>query len=123
MKILMSIHNKHIKNIKNGNKKFEFRKVEARRFSENEIFIYATAPISKVVGFAKIGKVHVDTPKNIWKFTKDFSGVDEKFYYDYYENKNKAIAYEIEYYIEFEKPKELAEFGIYSAPQSFVYIK
>jgi len=123
MKILMSIHNEHIQNIKNGNKRFEFRKVEARKFSENEIYIYATAPISKVVGVARISKVHIDTPKNIWKFTKDYSGVDKKFYYDYYKNKNKAIAYEIYDYTEFNEPKELIEFGISAAPQSFVYIK
>ncbi|PPE05399.1 ASCH domain-containing protein [Williamsoniiplasma lucivorax] len=123
MKILMSIHNEHIKNIKNGNKKFEFRKVEAKKFNDNEIFIYATAPISKVVGVAKIKKVHINTPEKIWEFTKDFSGIDNRFYDNYYENKKKAIAYEIENYIEFDQPKSLIDFGLSCAPQSFAYIK
>ncbi|WP_338984491.1 hypothetical protein [Spiroplasma endosymbiont of Diplazon laetatorius] len=123
MKILMSIHSEHIENIKSGNKRFEFRKVEARKYSPSEIFVYATAPVSKVVGIAKIGKIHIDTPKNIWKFTKEFSGVDKNFYYHYYQNKNKAIAYEIDEYIEFEEPRELEDFGVSCAPQSFVYIK
>ncbi|AXK51783.1 hypothetical protein [Spiroplasma alleghenense] len=123
MKILMSIHNEHINNIKSGNKKFEFRKVEAKQFNDKEIFMYATAPISKVVGVAIIKKVHVDTPKNIWEFTKNFSGIDSSFYYSYYDKKEKAVAYEIEEYIEFDRPKDLLEFGLSCPPQSFAYIK
>ncbi|PPE06387.1 hypothetical protein [Mesoplasma corruscae] len=123
MRILLSIHNTHIQKIKSGHKKFEFRKVEAKKFIGNEILIYATSPISKVVGIAKIRKTHIGTPDKIWKFTKEFSGVNKNFYYQYYDNKNKAIAYEIESFIEFSIPKELSDFGVSHPPQSFIYIK
>jgi len=66
MKILMSIHNEYIEKIKNKTKRYEFRKVEAKYFNESgEMLVYATAPISKVVGKAKIKKIHVGTPENI----------------------------------------------------------
>jgi len=125
MKILMSIHEEFIEKIKSGDKKFEFRKVEAKQFDleSGEILVYATSPISKVVGIAKISKVLIDTPEKIWKHTKKFSGVDKEFYYSYYENKDKAVAYEIASYTEFETPKDLAEFGVAYAPQSFIYLK
>lgn len=123
MKILLSLHNKHIQNIKKGYKRFEFRTVEAKKFNENEIIVYATAPISKVVGLLKISQVHIDNPENIWKITHDYSCIEEQAYFDYYGNKNKVIAYEIEEFIEFIEPKELVEFGLTCAPQSFVYIK
>ncbi|QGS51479.1 hypothetical protein [Spiroplasma tabanidicola] len=87
MKLLISIHNEHIENIKKGHKKFEFRKVIGRQFNENEIYFYATYPTSKVVGVAKIKKVHIDKPSVIWDIAKNFSGVDKEFYYSYYHNK------------------------------------
>ncbi|MGL4617108.1 MAG: hypothetical protein ACRCUM_02620, partial [Mycoplasmoidaceae bacterium] len=63
MNILISIHNNHIEKIKNGNKKFEFRKVIAKKFNGDEIYLYATKPISKVVGVIKISKIHVGDAK------------------------------------------------------------
>ncbi|CRX36813.1 / / hypothetical protein / 248808:249182 Forward [Candidatus Hepatoplasma crinochetorum] len=123
MKILMSIHLEHIENIKNKIKKFEFRKVEAKKWNEKEIILlYVTFPISKIIGSIKIKKVHIDTPEKIWTLTKEYAGINEEFYYKYYKNKNKAIAYEIEYFREFKKPKKLSDFKLSYPPQSFVYI-
>jgi len=82
MKILMSIRNEYIEKIASGEKKFEFRKVEAKGFKAKKgtILFYVTSPVSKVVGKAKISYIHIDTPEKIWEFTEEFSGVDEKFY-------------------------------------------
>lgn len=122
MKILMSIHQQHLENIKNNIKKYEFRKVEAKKLNEKEILLYVTFPISKIVGLIKIKNIYIDTLENIWKLTKKYAGINKEFYYSYYKNKAKAIAYEIEEFIEFKKPKELSEYKLKCAPQLFVYI-
>ena len=41
----------------------------------------------------------------------------------YFEKKEDAIAYKIKEYIKYDSPKELSEYNIKYAPQSYVYIK
>lgn len=122
MKILMSIHQEHLENIKKNIKKYEFRKVEAKKLDEKEIILYVTFPVSKIIGIIEIEKIHIDTPKKIWKLTKKNAGINKKLYFDYFKNKEKAIAYEIKKFKEFEKPRELSEYKITHPPQSFIYI-
>lgn len=52
--MLISINPKHIENIFNGTKKYEYRKIKCKR--EIKKIIYSTYPIMKVVGEAKVEK-------------------------------------------------------------------
>ena len=90
--ILLSINPNHVENILNGSKKYEFRKKACKRHVD-KILIYSTTPIMKIVGEAEVEDVLVDEPETIWKNV-----------------------------IKYGKPKELKDFGVNSAPQSFQYI-
>ena len=65
-KVLFSINPKHVESILSGNKLVEYRKTICRR-PVDTVLIYSTSPVQKVVAQAKLKKVLVDTPDNIWK--------------------------------------------------------
>lgn len=119
--ILLSINPEHVENIFDGKKKYEYRKTQCKR-KVDKIIIYSTSPVMKVVGEAVVKEVLVAEPKEIWEKTKKQSGIDKKFYDKYYHNKALAVAYQLTNIVKYDKPKELVEYGIKAAPQSFVYV-
>ena len=120
--ILLSINPVHVENIMNGTKGYEFRKKACKR-PVDKIIIYSTNPIMRVVGEAEMEEVLIDNPEIIWKKTYKKSGIDKKFFDQYYEDRDQAGAYKLKNVIQYTKPKKLNEIGISSAPQSFQYIK
>lgn len=120
--ILLSINPNHVKNILNGTKRYEFRKKVCKR-RVDKILIYSTTPIMKVVGEAEVEDILVDNPETIWKKTKTKSGIDKKFFDQYYAERDQAVAYKLKNVVEYGTPKELKDYGVNNAPQSFRYIE
>ena len=119
--ILLPINPQHVENIFNGTKKYEFRK-KACRQKVNKIIIYSTSPIMKIVGEAEIEDVIIEKPETVWEKTQTYSGIDKNFFDRYYEGKIQAIAYKLRCVKKYKFPKKLVDYGLKSAPQSFVYI-
>ena len=119
--ILLSINPSHVENIFNGNKIYEFRKKACKK-PVDKIIIYSTNPVMKVVGEADVEEVLIDTPSNIWKITNKKSGIDKSFFDKYFKDKKEAVAYKLANVTAYATPRELKEYGISSAPQSFQYI-
>lgn len=120
--LLLSINPNHVENIMNGKKKYEFRKKPCKRHVD-KMLIYSTTPVMKVVGEADIEEILVDKPSIIWKITNKKSGIDKSFFDNYFEDREQAVAYKLRNIIKYEVPKELEEYGIKKAPQSFQYIE
>ena len=120
--VLMSIKPEYVSNILSGNKKYEFRKNACKRTIE-KMLIYSTSPISKVVGEARIEKVYIDTPTNIWQLTNKYAGINKEAYEHYYEGRNSAVAYKLSDVIRYDVPRRLEEYGLKNAPQSYYYIE
>ena len=120
--ILLSINPNHVENIFNGTKKYEFRKIACKRHVD-KILIYSTTPIMKVVGEAEVEDVLIDKPEAIWKKTQKKSGIDKLFFDQYYVDRDKAVAYKLKNVVKYREPKELKEYGISNAPQSFLYVE
>lgn len=120
--ILLSIKPNFVDKILAGEKYFEFRK---RTLGQcvGKIVIYRSSPVCAVVGEAEVAEILSDTPINIWNTTKNQSGIDAKFFFDYFNDKSVAYAYKLKNAKKYTKPKKLGDFGIKYAPQSFVYIK
>lgn len=119
--MLISINPQHVENIFNGTKKYEYRKIRCKQ-DVDKIIIYSTYPIKKIVGEAKVEKILEDSPDNIWEETKNYSGIDLKFYQQYFKDRSKAIAYKLTNIKKYNIPQELSSYGIKSAPQSFIYV-
>ena len=77
----------------------------------------------KVVGEAEVEDVLIDNPEIIWKKTKKKSGIDKNYFDQYYENRDKAVAYKLKNVKKYIEPKELKDIGVSTAPQSFQYIE
>ena len=121
MKLLLSINPKHVENILRGTKKFEFRKVGSRR-PVSRIVIYSTAPVSMIVGEVEVTGTVSGSPEEVWQQTAELSGISKEFFDSYYSGRDKAIAYRLGEVSEYDSPKRLADVGVASAPQSFVYL-
>ncbi|MCO7125158.1 ASCH domain-containing protein [Sporolactobacillus shoreicorticis] len=119
--IILSIHPSFVDKILSGEKRFEFRKVLAKK-KPQRLVIYSTSPISSVVAEADIEDILVDTPDNLWDKTSNYAGVDKIFFNEYFKNRQQGIAYQLTNITQYENPKSLKDYGLQNAPQSFVYI-
>ena len=121
-KILMPINPEYVDEILAGRKKYEYRKIKAKRTNIDKMIIYSTSPVMKVVAEVEIKGILQENPEKLWELTKNYSGVTKEFYNQYYKNKNIAIAYELGKIVKYENPKDLIDIGINYIPQSFVYM-
>lgn len=120
-KILMPIKPKYVQGIMSGDKKYEFRKILAKR-KVDKIIIYETSPVMKVVAEVMINNILVDHPEVIWNKTYEYAGINKNDYDKYYQDNKQAVAYSLGEVEVFEKPRELKDYGIHFFPQSYVYI-
>ena len=121
MKILISINPEHVANIVSGRKTYEFRRKRAKRLVQS-MLIYETAPTKKVVAEVEILEILEASPERLWELTKDAAGISKMFFDDYFNGRDESYAYKLGRVHIFETPKELSEFGVKAAPQSFVYV-
>lgn len=120
-RMLLSINPEHVRNILSGEKRYEFRKVRCRS-SVDKIIIYATRPIMKVVAEADVLNVIEGSVDEVWSVSKGSAGITQDFFYSYFKGKERAIAYHLGDVEKYAEPKTLVDFGIHTAPQSFVYV-
>lgn len=119
--ILLSIHPEYVRQILAGTKKFEFRRNVAKH-NVDRILIYSTSPEMKVVGSVSVLGVLKDTPQKLWQKTKGFSGISRDRFMEYFSQKEIAYAYQLGEVKKFNKAKNLSDYGISAAPQSFAYV-
>ena len=123
MKVLLSIKPEYVEKIFTGEKKFEYRKSIFSRKNVKTVVIYCTMPVGKVVGEFQIGEILSAPPVEIWGITKEFAGVNEFFFHEYFKDKNLAHAIQIENIIVYNQAKTLNEIlRNNTAPQSFCYL-
>lgn len=120
-KLLMSINPQHVNNILSGKKKYEYRKMRCKQ-KVDSIVIYSTAPVMQVVGEVEVKDIIEDSPEKVWDRTSNAAGIDKSFFDSYYYGKNVAVAYVLGKVKRFSKPHYLSDYGVKSAPQSFVYV-
>ncbi len=124
MKILLSIKPKYIKQILKGCKKYEFRKEIFKERYSNEIFVYSSSPIKKIIGKFKIGKIIEDSPEELWRQLKDYSGLSKEDFFQYFKEKQIGFAIEIVDFVLFDEPIDPKKLDPdFVPPQSYLYIK
>ena len=115
--VILSIKPEYVAEIKAGRKRFEFRKAIFKEKVE-KVYIYASSPISMVVGEFRPVDILSDTPDRIWERTRDYAGISEHFFYAYFRGRNVAYAIVIQNLKMYDTPKYIP----FPAPQSFRYI-
>ncbi len=120
---LMSIHPVYAEAIFAGAKTVEFRK---RRLAEDikTVIVYATSPVSRVLGTFDIGEIVEDSPRAIWDRYGKHGVIGEEDFFGYYEGKELAVAIIVDATNSFDEPLPLQEVEPNSsAPQSYAYLR
>ena len=101
MNVLLSIKPRYVEAILKGDKRYEFRKNIFRHKDVEYVYIYATAPVKKLVGFFKIGDIIEDHPVCLWDQLGDVSGLNEREFFSYFADNDRGFAIEIQSVVEF----------------------
>jgi predicted transcriptional regulator len=123
MRVLLSVKPLFAEMIFNGTKKFEFRRTVFKNTEITTIVVYASFPIQKVIGEFKIDSILNEELDELWKKTKRHSGISEKYFYEYFQYKNKGYAIKIKETRRYEKELCLKENFNATPPQSFIYLR
>ena len=119
--LLLSIKPEYVDRILLGTKKYEYRKRLARDDIDT-ILIYSTAPTMKVVASVQVVGRLSASPTALWEKTKAHAGISREKFRDYFRGCQTAYAYELGDVSVFSEARNLIDYGIVAAPQSFVYI-
>lgn len=123
MKVILSIKPEFANKIFNGTKKFEFRRTLFKKKGVNKIVVYASAPISKVIGEFEIENIVHENLNTLWSRTSEYSGISLEYYFNYFQGKESGYAIKVKNPKKYEKELCIKEiFGI-KPPQSFAYLK
>lgn len=123
MKIILSIKPEYAEKIFNGSKLYEYRKVIFRDERVTHVVVYASSPISKVIGEFEIETVLKEPIDKLWALTKEYSGVDKGFFNKYFEKSSEGYAIEIKRTLLYKKRYDIyKKYGV-KAPQSFLYLR
>ena len=122
MNVLLSIKPKYVNEIVNGNKRYEFRKsVFRKRGDVDKVYIYATSPIKRIIGAFTIKSTIEEHPEELWGKCKEFSGISEAEFFDYFKDKDMGYAIEIGMLELFDPIDPKDHVPGFSPPQSFCY--
>ena len=121
--VLLSIKPEFAHKIFDGTKKYEFRKQIFKDSSIKKVIVYSSSPEQKVIGEFKIDTILRDTPSAIWLQTRDYSGISQAFYEEYFRGRKNAYAIKVASTKLYEQKKDLSDFDIMFPPQSFAYVE
>lgn len=122
MNVILSIKPKFAEAIFAGQKKYEYRKSSFRR-KIDKVYLYASSPISKIVGEISIGNIISDSPDVLWHLTQSDSGISKEYFDTYFQERKIGYAISIISYFKYEEaidPKTVVK--TFKAPQSYIYI-
>lgn len=119
--ILISIHPEYAEKILTGEKTYELR----RRLpleKPDRMVIYATAPVSAVVGAAEVEDM-IDLPlTELWKRVRKSAFVTLDEFHEYFRPQDRGKAFVLRNPVRFPSPVPVAEYGIKRPPQSWQYL-
>lgn len=122
--ILLSIHPEFTEKISSGEKRFEFRtRVPSSLALDPLVLVYATAPVSAIVGFFRVGRILSLPPTPLWTQTKTAAGISRARFREYFKGRTTACALEITEFRAFVHPCSLETLrGSQKPPQSFAIL-
>jgi predicted transcriptional regulator len=122
MNVILSIKPQFVKQIFNGQKKYEFRRVIFKKTNIKKVIIYASFPVKKIVGEFEIETILSDSPSDFWYKTQEFAGTNQDHFFDYFSGKKIGFAIKIKKLKKYRIPIDLFDLYGIKPPQSFCYI-
>jgi predicted transcriptional regulator len=90
--VLISVRPEHATRIFSGVKTVELRKRRPNIEPGTSVWIYATAPIAALRGYAQLERIISDTPSAIWNKFGASTGVPKSEFENYFQNRKLAHA-------------------------------
>ncbi len=123
MNAIMSIKPCFCDSIFKGLKRYEYRKRVFKHADMDKVYIYASKPISKIVGYFTIKRIIDDTPSMIWSQTHEHGGITKKQFQEYFQGHSVAHAIEIDEVVKLDTPFEPKEaIKDFTPPQNYMYV-
>jgi predicted transcriptional regulator len=122
MKVLLSIKPEYANKIFTGEKKYEFRRTIFKNKQIKKVIVYASSPISKVIGEFDIDIIISEEPSRLWEITQQHSGISEDFFYSYFNQKEIAHAIKVKSFKKYDDPLCIRKDFNALPPQSFMYL-
>jgi len=121
--VLLSIKPEFAERIFQGIKRYEFRKALFKNRNVSRVVVYASAPISKVIGEFEIAEIIELEKELLWKQTQKHSGIPKNYFDEYFYGRKIGYAIKISKSRLYKSPLDLrAHFKIKYPPQSFMYL-
>jgi predicted transcriptional regulator len=122
MRVLLSIKPQFAERIFDGTKKYEFRRSIFKNQDVKTVVVYASSPVQKVIGEFEIDSIIKDDLEFLWQRTKKHAGIQENYFYDYFDNKEQGFAIKIRKTKRYKQPLCLRNDFNLLPPQSFLYL-
>jgi predicted transcriptional regulator len=123
MNVILSIRPTFCQSIFEGKKVYEYRKKVFKRTDIDKVYIYASKPICKIVGYFTIAAMIEDSPNNMWKMTHEGSGITKEYFDAYFSGCDMAHAIKIDEVIKFDTPIDPKKvIKNFIAPQNYRYV-
>jgi len=118
---LLSIKPEYALRIFDGLKKYEYRRAIFKH-PVTKVVVYASAPISMVIGEFEVDSIIACDVDALWCQTKHASGISESLFFAYFTERESGYAIKIGKTVKYHHPLPLQEnYGLHP-PQSFVYL-
>lgn len=114
---MIPLHPQYWDMYRDGSKIWELRKVSHSPRGVDGLVIYATAPVSRIVGEVDLVSTHVGYVDDVWDVVKDGCGITREQYDRYYQGRDIAKAYRIGNVFEY-----TPSLGELFAPQGYRYL-
>lgn len=123
MNVILSIRPTFCKMILSGQKVYEYRKRIFTRSDVDKVYVYASKPICKIVGFFTIDEVIEDSPNVMWEKTHEGSGITKEYFDAYFRGCDMAHAIAIGEVVKLDTPIDPKEvIKNFTAPQNYRYV-
>lgn len=119
--IIISIHPEYAEKILTGEKTYELR-TRLPHDKPERIIIYATAPVSAVVGTAEIADMFDLPLTELWKRVRKSACVTLDDFHAYFRRSDTGKAFVVRNPVRFPSPIPIANYGLKKAPQSWQYL-
>jgi predicted transcriptional regulator len=123
MRILLSIKPVYAIKIFNGEKKYEFRRKIFKREGIHTVLVYVSQPVGKVIGEFYIEDIVSDTVDQLWNSTREYAGISECAFYQYFKGISVGYAMKIGGSKKYSAPFNIQDRWNISPPQSFLYLE
>jgi len=122
--VLLSVKPEFVSKILDGSKRWEFRRVLWNDISGKFVYVYASAPVKRVVARFQVSTVYAGiTQEDLWRITCDRAGITQEQFYKYFGDLEKCSAVNITQLEVLREPFDPRSVDpSFKAPMNFRYI-